>query len=125
MPYDEDTADRVRQVLEGRRDVVEKKLMGGLCFMVKGVMCCSISGKGGILVRVDEPSYEKALDEPYVEAVAMGKRVMRGFVRVLPSGYRTYAALSRWVGRGVERALAISKNPVSTTRKTVSKPRKP
>ena len=53
MAYDEKTAARVRKALAGRRDVVEKKLMGGLCFMVKGGMCCSVSGKGGLLVRVD------------------------------------------------------------------------
>src|SRR4029077_19274194 len=52
MAYDEKTAARVRKALAGRHDVVEKKLMGGLCFMVNGNMCCSVSGKGGLLVRV-------------------------------------------------------------------------
>ena len=52
MAYDEKTAERVRALLSDRRDVVEKKLMGGLCFMVKGGMCCSVSGRGGLLVRV-------------------------------------------------------------------------
>ena len=47
MAYDEKTAERVRKVLSGRREVVEKKLMGGLCFMVKGGMCCSVSGRAG------------------------------------------------------------------------------
>ena len=51
MAYDEKTAARVRKALAGRRDVVEKKLMGGLCFMTQGGMCCSVSGKGGLLVR--------------------------------------------------------------------------
>ena len=52
MAYDEATAERVRKLLSGRRDVAEKKMMGGLCFMVKGAMCCSVSGQGGLLVRV-------------------------------------------------------------------------
>ena len=52
MAYDEKTAARVRAVLSERRGVVEKKLMGGLCFMVQGSMCCSVSGRGGLLVRV-------------------------------------------------------------------------
>jgi hypothetical protein len=47
MAFDERTADRVRAILSGRPDVVEKKMMGGLCFMVKGGMCCSVSGRGG------------------------------------------------------------------------------
>ena len=52
MAFDEKTADRVRGVLSDRRDVVERKMMGGLCFMVKGGMCCSVSGRGGLLVRI-------------------------------------------------------------------------
>jgi len=52
MAYDEKAAMRVRELLSSRTDVIEKKMMGGLCFMVGGHMCCSVSGKGGILVRV-------------------------------------------------------------------------
>ena len=50
MAYDEKTAERVRRTLGSQRDVVEKKMMGGLCFMVHGTMCRSVSGKGGLLV---------------------------------------------------------------------------
>jgi hypothetical protein len=48
MAYDEKTAERIRKVLSEQRDVVEKKLMDGLCFMMKGGMCCSVSGRGGL-----------------------------------------------------------------------------
>jgi hypothetical protein len=106
MPYDEKTAERVRKVLAGRRDVVEKKLMGGLCFMTKGGMCCSVSGKGGLLVRVDIEAMERVLLEPHVAPMQMGGRVMRGFVRVAPEGYRTDAGLRKWVERGVNAAAA-------------------
>ena len=106
MPYDEMTADRVRKVLAGRRDVVEKNLMGGLCFMVKGGMCCSVSGKGGLLVRVDIEAMDRVLLEPHVAPMEMGGRVMRGFVRVAPEGYRTEADLRKWVERGVNAAAA-------------------
>jgi len=71
MAYDESTAARVRQVLAGQPGLVEKKMMGGLCFMVRGGMCCSVSGKGGLLVRVT------------------------------PEGYRTTEELRAWVLRGV------------------------
>jgi hypothetical protein len=101
MAYDERTAERVRKVLSGRRDVVEKKLMGGLCFMVKGGMCCSVSGRGGLLVRVGAEVYEQMLSEPHVQPMEMGGRTMMGFVRVAPEGYRTDAALRKWVERGV------------------------
>lgn len=106
MAYDEQTAARVRKVLAGRRDVVEKKLMGGLCFMTKGGMCCSVSGKGGLLVRVDIEAMDRVLLEPHVAPMEMGGRVMRGFVRVAPDGYRTDAALRKWVERGVNAAEA-------------------
>jgi hypothetical protein len=106
MAYDEKTAARVRKVLAGRRDVVEKKLMGGLCFMMKGGMCCSVSGKGGLLVRVDIEAAERVLLEPHVAPMEMGGRVMRGFVRVAEDGYRTDAALGKWVERGVNAAAA-------------------
>jgi TfoX/Sxy family transcriptional regulator of competence genes len=102
MPYDEQTAERVRKMFAGRRGVVEKKMMGGLCFMVKGAMCCSVSGRGGLMVRVGPQAHEQTLREPHVTPMEMRGRVMTGFVRVAPDGYRTDAALKKWVERGLE-----------------------
>jgi len=106
MAYDEKTAARVRKALAGRGDLVEKKLMGGLCFMINGGMCCSVSGKGGLLVRVGIEAQERMLLEPHVAPMKMGRRVMRGFVRVAADGYRTDAALNKWLERGVAAAAA-------------------
>src|SRR6266404_1886687 len=100
MAYDEKTAGRVRKFLSIRPDVVEKKLMGGLCFMVKGRMCCSVSGRGGLLIRVGSDAHQLMLCEPHVEPMEMRGRVMTGFVRVAPEGYRTEAELKKWVKRG-------------------------
>jgi hypothetical protein len=61
MAFDEKTAERVRVMLSGRRDIAEKKMMGGLCFMVKGGMCCSVSGRGGLLVRINPENQEQLL----------------------------------------------------------------
>lgn len=107
MAYDERAAERVRQVLASRRDVIERKMMGGLCFMVSGTMCCSVSGKGGLLVRVGAQGYATALAEPHVQPMKMGKRVMSGFVRVSPEGFRTAAQLRKWVLRGVQCAQSL------------------
>ena len=104
MAYDEKTAERVREVLSDRRDVVEKKLMGGLSFMVSGSMCCSVSGRGGLLVRVSAEAYEQMMAEPHVQPMEMGGRTMSGFIRVAAEGYRTGAALRKWVERGVAAA---------------------
>jgi hypothetical protein len=76
--------------------------MGGLCFMVKGGMCCSVSAKGGLLIRIDPQAQERTLGEPYVRPMKMGRRAMMGFVRVAPEGYQTDAALKKWVMRGVD-----------------------
>jgi hypothetical protein len=111
MAYDEKTAERVRQLLCTRRDVVEKKLMGGLCFMVKGGMCCSVSGRGGLLVRVGPESHERMLGEPHVEPMEMSGRTMTGFVRVMPEGYRTEAALRKWIQRGVDFVVTLETKP--------------
>ena len=121
MAYDENTAARVRKALAGRHDVVEKKLMGGLCFMTNGGMCCSVSGKGGLLVRVEIEAMDRVLLEPHVAPMEMGGRVMRGFVRVAPEGYRTDAALKKWIERGITAAAA---RPAKKGRKPKPKKKK-
>jgi TfoX N-terminal domain len=105
MAYDEPTAERVRKVLAGRRDVTEKKLMGGLCFMVKDRMCCSVSGRGGLLVRVGAD--EEVFGQPHVGRMKMGARTMSGFARIDPAGYESDAALTKWIKRGLDAAANV------------------
>jgi TfoX/Sxy family transcriptional regulator of competence genes len=119
MAYDEETAARVRKVLSGRRDVVEKKMMGGLSFMADGGMFCSVSG---LLVRVGAEAQEGVLGEPHVQPVGMGKRMMTGFVRVAPEGYRTDAALKRWVERGI--AFAAANPPAARAKQKRTAPKR-
>ena len=122
MAYDEQTAERVRKVLSGRRDVVEKKMMGGLCFMVNGAMCCSVSGRCGLMVRVGPDAHEETLREPHVTPMEMRGRVMTGFVRVASDGYRTDAALKTWVERGLDYiARRPAKSPPGKKPKAASK----
>lgn len=108
MPYDERTAERVRRALASH-PFVEKRLMGGLCFMVQGAMCCSVSGRGGLLVRVVPESYSQLIREPHAGPMRMGSRTMSGFVRVDPKGYRTDAALAVWIERGLACVARLSK----------------
>jgi TfoX/Sxy family transcriptional regulator of competence genes len=118
MAYDEKTAERVRKILSRRRDVTEKKMMGGLSFMVTGGMCCSVSGRGGLLIRVGADMQARILREPHAQPVGSGGRQMTSFVRVAPEGYRTEAALKTWVERGLE---FVTANPVKSSR---AKPRR-
>ena len=124
MAYDEQTAGRVRKLLSVRPDVVEKKIMGGLCFMVTGHMCCSVSGKGGLLVRVGSEAHPLMLGEAHVQPMEMRGRIMTGFVRVAPEGYRTEAALRKWVKRGVDFVATIASAPPARKR-AVRKAKKP
>lgn len=100
MAYDEKLAERVREVLSGRRAVTEKRLMGTLAFMVNGSMCCSV-GRDGLLVRVDAEERERLLEDPLVSPMKLGKRTMKGFVRVAAEGIKTRARLVKWLDRGI------------------------
>ena len=102
MAYDTQAADGIRILLSGRHDVVERKMMGGIVFMVRGHMCVTASGRGGILVRVGPEAQAGVLKEPHVKPMTMAGRSMAGFVRVMPDGYRTAASLRKWVKRGVK-----------------------
>jgi TfoX/Sxy family transcriptional regulator of competence genes len=101
MSYDERTAARIRAVLARRRDVVERKMFGGLTFMVNGAMCCGITAEA-LVVRVGPAAYEAALAEPHVRPMTFTGRPLAGMVYVDPPGYRTARGLGRWVQRGVE-----------------------
>jgi len=107
-------------------------MMGGLCFMVGGSMCCVVSGKGGLLVRVGPEAFARALAEPNVGPMEMGGRVMTGFVRVAPEGYRTDGMLKKWIERGLAFVTAMPKDAAKKTaakksakKKAAAKPKPP
>ena len=101
MSFDEKTAERVRKALSRRGDVVEKKMFGGLCFMVNGSMCCGLIGTA-FMVRVGPDRYEEALAQRHARPMDFTGRPLAGMVYVDPAGYRTNAALAKWVQRGVD-----------------------
>lgn len=101
MAYDEKTAARIRKVLEHRLDVVEKKMFGGLCFMVNDQMCCGLTSDA-FMVRVGPERFEEALAEPHARPMDFTGRPMKGFVFVDPEGYKSSAALAKWVQRGID-----------------------
>jgi hypothetical protein len=108
MSYDEQLAARIRRCLAGRRDVVEKKMFGGLCFMVGGAMCCGLT-KTDFMVRVGPERYEDALAQPHARPMDFTGRPLKGMVYVGPEGTRTDVALARWVRRGLEFLSASKK----------------
>jgi hypothetical protein len=102
MAYDEDLANRLRELLADEDGVTEKKMFGGLAFLVRGNMSVSASGKGGLLARIDPAQTDAALARPHVSRMEMGGRSMDGWVRVAPEGVKTKRQLSSWVDRSLK-----------------------
>jgi TfoX/Sxy family transcriptional regulator of competence genes len=119
MAYDEKTAERVRRALSGRRDVVERKMMGGLCFMVSGSMCCGVTGSA-LMVRVGREAYLRMLAEPHVRPLEFAGRRPTGFVLVDPEGYRTHPALATWIQRGIDFVATLGSRPRRTPERGAS-----
>ncbi|HCT78289.1 MAG TPA: RNA methyltransferase [Micromonosporaceae bacterium] len=107
MAYDENLADRVRELVGRERGVTEKRMFGGLAMLLDGNMAVVIRGKGGLLVRVDVAQYEAALAERGAEEMKMRGRPMRGWITVEASACAKPADLRRWVGRGVSSARSL------------------
>jgi hypothetical protein len=107
VAYDDDLANRVRELLAAEEGVVEKKMFGGLAFLIGGHMSVSASSHGGLLVRVDPAKTEALLNQQHTEPFVMRGRAMDGWVRVRMGGLRTKRQLERWVARGVSHARAL------------------
>ena len=99
MAYSEALADRVRGVLKRRRGISEKKMFGGLCFLVNGNMACGIVGEE-LMLRVGPDAYEEVLALRHARQMDFTGRAMRGMVYVAPMGFHTEAKLRAWVDRG-------------------------
>ncbi len=106
MAYDEDLAGRVRALLEGHEVVVEKKMFGGLAFMLNGNMCCGVL-KDELILRLGPEGGDRALDEPHTHPMDFTGRPMSNFVVVTPAGVETDDALAGWVDRAVDYASSL------------------
>jgi TfoX/Sxy family transcriptional regulator of competence genes len=106
MAYDEGLAERIREVLGELPGLVEKKMFGGVGFMLRGNMACGVNGSD-LIVRVGPEGYEAALGRPYAGVFDMTGRPMTGWVTVAPEGYEDDAALTGWVKQGVDYALSL------------------
>jgi TfoX/Sxy family transcriptional regulator of competence genes len=107
MAYDEDLANRIRELIAAEDGVTEKKMFGGLAFLVGGNMSVAASGQGGLLARVDPADSEALVAKPHVERMEMRGRAMDGWLRVAPEGIRTKRQLEPWVRRGVAYARSL------------------
>jgi TfoX/Sxy family transcriptional regulator of competence genes len=109
--YDEDLADRIRELVGLENRLTEKKMFGGLAFLIGGNMAVAASGQGGILVRVDPDRSDELLGSGDAVVAVMRGRPMAGWLRVAPEHVRTKRQLSKWVqlGTGYARSLPVKR----------------
>jgi TfoX/Sxy family transcriptional regulator of competence genes len=107
MAYDEDLADRIRELLGGDGAITEKKMFGGLAFLAGGHMAIAVSGQGGLMVRVDPEETDALLDRPGVGPMVMRGRPLDGWVRVEAGAVGSRGELEPWVQRGLRYARSL------------------
>ncbi|MBI5611514.1 MAG: TfoX/Sxy family protein [Gammaproteobacteria bacterium] len=117
MAYDEQLAARVRRLLSRQPELSERKMFGGLCFLLHGHMCCGVLDDQ-LIVRVESQHYDAAMNRPHTRVMDMTGRPMKGFVVVLPKGYATGKALGTWLAVGSRCAHSQS------SKRAKKKPRK-
>jgi TfoX/Sxy family transcriptional regulator of competence genes len=107
MAYDEELAERIREVLAPERGIAERRMFGGLAFLVNGHLSVSASRTGGLMLRVEDDQAEALLREPHVEPFEMRGRPAKGWLRVGLAALSSDDDLRRWVGYGVSYARAL------------------
>jgi TfoX/Sxy family transcriptional regulator of competence genes len=107
VAYDEVLADRIRELLSGTFDLTEKKMFGGLAFLIGGNMAVAASGQGGLLVRVDPAQSETLVETTNARFMEMRGRRMRGWLRVDSDEVRPKRQLASWVERGATYASSL------------------
>ena len=111
MAYDEDLANRIRELVAGQPNITERRMFGGLAFLVGGNMSIAASGQGGLMVRVDPEDTDVLVAKPHAQPFEMRGRAMQGWLRVDPEGLRTKRQLEPWVTRGVAYARSLPPKP--------------
>jgi TfoX/Sxy family transcriptional regulator of competence genes len=111
MAYDEELARRIRELIGSEPLLTEKKMFGGLAFLIGGNMAVAASGQGGLLVRVDPARSDALVASSAARPMEMRGRQMQGWLRVDGEHLRTKRQLAAWVGRGVSFASSLPAKP--------------
>jgi TfoX/Sxy family transcriptional regulator of competence genes len=106
MTYDEGLAERIRATMDHLHGVAERKMFGGVAFMMRGHMAAGVV-KDELMVRVGPEACDRLIDKPHARAMDFTGRVMKGFLFVEPAGLEKDHDLAHWVGLGVEYALSL------------------
>ncbi len=106
MAYDEGLAQRVRELLEEKQEFNEKKMFGGVCYMVNGNMACGVLNDD-LIVRVGPEKYEDFLELPHTRKFDITGRPMKGWIMVSYEGHESDKDLAKWIRLGVNFALSL------------------
>jgi TfoX/Sxy family transcriptional regulator of competence genes len=107
MAYDVELAERIRHLLMFEPDLTEKRMFGGLAFLINGHMAVAVSGRGGLLTRVEDDETDRILAMPGVEPFEMRGKALRGWAHVGEEAVAEDDDLLRWITTGVELARAL------------------
>lgn len=107
MAYDEDLAYRVRDLLEPEQGLSEKKMFGGLTFMINGHMAVNVSRQGGLMLRIDPAQTDELLRDKHAAPFQMRGKPMTGWLRIDPAGVAKESDLERWTAMGVSYARTL------------------
>jgi TfoX/Sxy family transcriptional regulator of competence genes len=107
MAYDEDLAGRIRELMGAQESLMEKKMFGGLAFLISGNMAIAASGEGGVLVRIDPQEADKLVSTSKAQVAVMRGRRMEGWLRVASEHLRTRSQLAKWVALGTTYARSL------------------
>ncbi len=120
MSYDEGLGERIREVMHDLHGVEERKMFGGLAFLIRGHMAVGIV-KDELMVRVGVEAYDRLIEKPHTRPMDFTGKPMKGFLYVDSAGLEDDHALAHWVGHGVEHALSLP--PKSPARERASRKR--
>lgn len=107
MAYDAELADRVREVVQAEDGLTERRMFGGLAFLIQGNLAVSASSRGGLLLRVDPAETGSLVSEPRVRRFEMRGREMDGWLHVQPEAVEADDDLRRWVAHGIAYARSL------------------
>jgi TfoX/Sxy family transcriptional regulator of competence genes len=111
VAYDHELADRIRELLGAESGLTEKKMFGGLAFLIGGNMAVAASGQGGVLVRVDPAQSDTLVATTNARLMEMRGRTMQGWLRVDSEDLRTKRQLAKWVELGTTYARSLPAKP--------------
>jgi hypothetical protein len=107
VAYDEELAERVREIVAAEDGLTEKRMFGGLAFLLDGNLAVSASGRGGLLLRIDPADADRLVASEHVDRFEMRGKAMDGWLHVRPEAVADEAALRAWVGHGTRYARSL------------------